>query len=56
MKKCGNCHMYKNGCDFSNSELPEDILKNYVACADYIDEKDFCKKLSAYEKTTRLGE
>ena len=56
MKKCGNCHMYKNGCDFSNSELPEDILKDYVACADCIDEKDFCKKLSAYEKTTRLGE
>ena len=32
--------MFKNGCDFSESKLPDDVLKNYVACVQYIDEKD----------------
>jgi hypothetical protein len=47
--------MYKNGCKFSESRLPETKLKNYVACADYIDEKDFERKLSQIEKATGIG-
>lgn len=35
-RQCGACYWYKNGCDFSESELPEEILKNYVACGDFL--------------------
>lgn len=55
MKTCGNCHMYKNGCDFSESKLPDDVMKVYVACADYIDEEDFVRKLNQVEKATGIG-
>jgi nitrogen fixation protein len=55
METCGKCAMYRNGCDFSMSKLPENVLKNYVACTDYIDGKDFEEKLSQVERKTGIG-
>lgn len=54
-KKCGNCHLFKNGCDFSKSNLPDETLKNYIACADYIDTKEFSTQLDKVEKVTSIG-
>lgn len=32
---------FLNGCDFSESSLPEDILENYVACNDFFSKNDY---------------
>ena len=41
MHKCKECHFYKNGCDFSESNLPEEELKRMVACAEFFSNDDY---------------
>jgi hypothetical protein len=33
---CGSCLYYKNGCAFSESDLPEEKIKNFLCCENYI--------------------
>jgi hypothetical protein len=55
MKKCGDCHLFKNGCEFSYND-EDDTMKNFVACTDYIDKKEFANKLDKYEKKYKIGQ
>lgn len=41
MKQCGECHFFKNGCDFSESRLPDEVLGHYVACTDFFSHADY---------------
>lgn len=50
MNKCGSCIQFKNGCAFSESALPEDVLKDYEACHDFFSERDLEQAMEkAYE-------
>ena len=50
MNRCGDCFQFRNGCEFSESKLPEDALRSYVACHEFFSEKDFDKAMDkAYE-------
>lgn len=55
MNTCGKCHMFKNGCEFSETETADNSIKNFVACVDYIDEEAFVKELSKVEKQLGTG-
>ena len=43
MHKCEECHFYKNGCDFSESNLPEEELKRVVACVEFFSNDDLIR-------------
>lgn len=50
MNKCGDCYQYKNGCNFSESKLPEEILSNYAACMQFLTKEEFDDAMEkAYE-------
>lgn len=53
MYRCEECHFYKNGCDFSESNLPEEELKRIVACAEFFSNDDYD---IAMEEAYRIGQ
>lgn len=41
MKQCGECYFFKNGCESSENGLPDEVLKQHAACADFFSRADY---------------
>ena len=49
MKKCGECELFHNGCDFSETKTDDNDIKEFVACG------QFMKKITEKEKFAVMG-
>lgn len=45
MKQCGECYFFKNGCESSENGLPDEVLKQHAACADFFSRADYDKAM-----------